>query len=400
MKQSTFNNITEAINDLKMGKIIVICDDESRENEGDFVALAEHTTPEMVNFMITQGRGLLCMPIAQELAQKLNLTSMSHQNTDNFNTAFTISVDHITNSTGISANDRFITIKEIINPQSKASDFRRPGHLFPLIAKPNGVLERPGHTEATVDLAKLCNSESAGIICEIMNPDGTMAKRDNLIEIAIKFNLKIITINDLINYRKYHDKLIKHEITTPLPTKLGNFNIYGYSNILNNEDIVVIVKNDPSQYTSTPFVRIHSECLTGDVFHSLRCDCGEQLEIALKTIEAEGQGVIIYMRQEGRGIGLINKLKAYGLQQNGYDTFDANIKLGFAADLREYFLAAQVLKDLDMTIINLATNNPHKIEELEKYGITIKNRIAIAPESHSSNVRYLETKIKKFGHLI
>ncbi|MFN8771135.1 MAG: bifunctional 3,4-dihydroxy-2-butanone-4-phosphate synthase/GTP cyclohydrolase II [Neisseriaceae bacterium] len=394
-----FNTIEEAISDLKEGKIIVICDDENRENEGDFVTLAENVTPETINFMITHGKGLLCTPISQEIANKLDLNLMTAKNTDNFSTAFTISIDHKTNSTGISAKDRCDTIKEIIKQSSKPEDFRRPGHIFPLIAKKNGVIERPGHTEATIDLARLCGKTEAGLLCEIVNPDGKMARRDDLILIAQKFGLKIITIKDLIEYRKHHDKFIKLEATTSLPTKFGNFRAYGYSNVIDGTHITVIIKGDPKNF-NIPFVRIHSECLTGDVFHSLRCDCGEQLEMSLNTIEQEGQGIIIYLEQEGRGIGLINKLKAYELQENGYDTFDANVKLGFAADLREYFIAAQILKDLGIIKIKLATNNPHKIEELERYGITIVDRIAVSTHPHKHNAQYLQTKIKKFGHII
>ncbi len=399
MKQTTFNTIPEAISALQMGEIIIVCDDEHRENEGDFVALAEHVTPTIVNFMITHGRGLLCMPISQEIATKFNLNHMVHQNTDNFSTAFTISVDHKTNTTGISALDRYTTIKELINSESTINDFRRPGHIFPLIAKTQGILERKGHTEATVDLAKLCGSNHAGVICEIINADGTMARRDNLIGLAKKFGLKIITIKDLIHYRKCNDKLVTCEATATLPTKFGNFSIYGYSNILDKEEIAVIVKGNPKEFVE-PFVRIHSECLTGDAFHSLRCDCGEQLEMSLNTLETENQGLVIYLPQEGRGIGLINKLKAYKLQQQGFDTFDANIELGFEADGREYFIAAQILKDLEINTIRLATNNPQKIRELEQFGITVKNRISVKSESHMHNVNYLETKIKKFGHLL
>lgn len=399
MQKTIFNTIPDAINSLKMGQVIIICDDENRENEGDFVALSEHVTPEMINFMITHGRGLLCMPISSEIADKFKLIPMVTQNTDNFATAFTVSVDHKTNSTGISAFDRYTTIKEFNNPEATHNDFRRPGHIFPLTAKAHGVLERAGHTEATVDLARLCGSNPVGIICEIINEDGTMSRRDQLIKIAKQFNLKIITIKDLIHYRKCNDKLVTCEAITNLPTKFGNFSIYGYASIIDKKEIAVIVKGNPKNFVE-PFVRVHSECLTGDAFHSLRCDCGEQLEMSLKTLEAENQGLIIYLPQEGRGIGLINKLKAYELQQNGFDTFDANIELGFEADGREYFVATQILKDLNINTVRLATNNPHKINELEKFGIVVKNRISVKPTSHAHNINYLETKIKKFGHLL
>lgn len=398
MTQIHFNRVEEAITDLKNGKVIIVCDDISRENEGDFVALAENVSPEIINFMITNGKGLLCTPITKEIAKHLDLHNMSHNNTDNFSTAFTISIDHKSNSTGISAHDRARTIQEMIDPKARPSDFRRPGHVFPLVAKDYGVLERAGHTEAAVDLAKLCNKLPAGVICEIVNYDGTMARRDDLMVVAQKFNLKIITITDIINYRKCHDKLVKFETFAELPTKFGHFTMYGYSNMIDNSDIAVILKGNPKDF-DTPFVRIHSECLTGDIFHSLRCDCGDQLEIALQTIEKEEQGIIIYLRQEGRGIGLINKLKAYVLQEKGYDTAQANVALGFAEDLREYFVASQILKDLNISKIRLATNNPHKIKELEQYGINIVDRIAIKSKPHKENIKYLQTKIDKFGHL-
>ena len=399
MHDIKFDSIADAIDDLKNGKVIIICDDEKRENEGDFVTLADNITPEIVNFMITHGKGLLCTPIDTTTAKQLNLHMMVDQNTDNLSTAFTVSVDHKTNTTGISVFDRCVTIKELTNCTAQITDFRRPGHIFPLIARQNGVLERAGHTEATIDLAKLCGASKVGVICEIVNPDGQMARRDDLLKLAKKFNLKIITIKDLVTYRKRYDKLVSLEAKADLPTKFGKFTIYGYVNLLNNEHISVIVKGEPNQFNN-PFVRIHSECLTGDVFHSLRCDCGEQLDISLKTIEQEGQGIVIYLKQEGRGIGLINKLKAYELQQNGLDTFDANVKLGFGADMREYFIAAQVLRDLGMANIRLATNNPQKVEEMIKYGITVTKRIPIQPTPHKYNQDYLNTKTEKFGHLL
>ncbi len=398
--KNTFDTIADAINDLKQGKIVIVCDDENRENEGDFVALAEFATPEVVNFMITHGRGLVCMPVSVEYAEKLNLTPMVNKNTDNLNTAFTISVDHITNSTGISAFDRATTITKIIDPKSAINDFRRPGHIFPLVAIKNGVLGRLGHTEATVDLARMCDSKPAGIICEIMNTDGTMARVNDLFKIATRFDLKIITIKDLVLYRKNVEKLIKREAVAELPTQIGKFDIYGYSNTFDDKEHLAIVKGDLKYSDKIPLVRIHSECLTGDVFHSLRCDCGEQLNKALTTIEKEGVGVVIYLRQEGRGIGLINKIKAYKLQQEGLDTVEANLKLGFPDDMREYLIAAQILRDLDCTEIRVITNNPEKIKELESYGIKVSGRVVLESTRYPENTRYLDTKVEKFGHFL
>ena len=398
--KNKFDSIADAINDLKQGKVVIVCDDENRENEGDFVALAEFATPGVVNFMITNGRGLVCMPISSDYAEKLNLNPMVNKNTDNLNTAFTVSVDHITNSTGISAFDRATTIAKIIDSNSKASDFRRPGHIFPLIAIKSGVLGRNGHTEATVDLAKLSNSKPAGIICEIMNTDGTMARVNDLFKLASQFNLKIITIKDLIVYRKNVDKLIKREAVADLPTQIGKFEIYGYSNTIDNKEHIAIVKGDLKSSTKTPLVRIHSECLTGDVFHSLRCDCGEQLDKSLKAIEEEGVGAVIYLRQEGRGIGLINKIKAYKLQQSGLDTVEANLNLGFPDDMRDYLFGAQILRDLGCNEIRLITNNPEKINELETYGIKVTERVVFESTRYPENTGYLDTKIKKFGHFL
>ena len=400
--QNKFNTIAEAISDLKQGKMIIVCDDEDRENEGDFVALAEFATPEVINFMITHGRGLLCMPLCEAYAKRLNFAPMVAKNTDNLNTAFTVSVDHISNSTGISAYDRSATIQEILDEQSIASDFRRPGHIFPLIAKPMGVLERLGHTEATVDLARLCNSKPAGVICEIINADGTMARVNDLFKIAEQFDLKMITIKDLVHYRKCEEKLIVREANALLPTQLGNFSMYGYSNIIDTEEHVAVVKGDIQNIPAgkIPLVRIHSECLTGDVFHSLRCDCGEQLNKALMAIEEEGYGIIIYLRQEGRGIGLINKLRAYELQQTGLDTVQANLELGFPDDMREYLLAAQILRDLGVNEIRLITNNPEKIKELEGYGIKVSERVSLESTRYPENTAYLATKIEKFGHFL
>lgn len=399
MEKYHFNTIEEAIADLKHGKVIIICDDQNRENEGDFATLAENINPDIINFMITEGKGLVCAPISQEIANHLKLEPMTITNTDKFTTNFTVSIDFKTNTTGISAIERADTIKAIINNNISATDFKKPGHIFPLVGVKNGVLERAGHTEAIIDLAKICNKKHAGVICEIISQTGKMATQAELFAIAKKFSLKIISIKDIIHYRKKYDKLVHRESITTLPTKFGEFYIYGYSNIISTDHTVAIIKGNPQNF-NTPFVRIHSECLTGDVFHSLRCDCGEQLEMALSTIEEEGQGIIIYLRQEGRGIGLLNKLKAYELQEQGLDTFDANLALGFDADMREYFIASQILKDLGITTIQLVTNNPHKINELEQYGITIENRIPVTTNTHEQNINYIQTKIKKFGHLI
>ena len=396
-----FNTINDAITALKLGQIVIVCDDENRENEGDFIVLAEFATPEVVNFMVTHGRGLVCMPLSEEYAKRLSLLPMVEKNTDNLNTAFTVSIDHISNTTGISAYDRSVTINKVLDESSIATDFRRPGHIFPLIAKNGGVLDRMGHTEAMVDLAKLCNAKPVGVICEIMNFDGTMARVDELMQIAKQFDLKIITIKDLIHYRKMHDRLLVREAVANLPTSLGKFTIYGYSNLINQDECIAVVKGDLSKLANTsPLVRVHSECLTGDVFHSLRCDCGEQLDNALKLIEQEGLGVVIYLPQEGRGIGLINKLRAYELQEKGIDTVDANLQLGFPVDLREYFIAKQILRDLGISKIRLITGNPDKIKELENYGISITERVVMPSNPHPENTKYLETKAQKLGHFL
>lgn len=398
-----FDTIDSALEDLKEGKVIIVCDDENRENEGDFVALADLVTPEVINFMITHGRGLVCMPIDELYRNRLQLPIMVDNNTDNFNTAFTVSIDHMSNSTGISAFDRATTIRMVLSDNVVANDFRRPGHIFPLVANSGGVLKRHGHTEAAVDLARLCKSSPAGVICEIMNEDGQMARRDDLIQLGKTHGLKVITITDLIEYRKRFDRLITREANAILPTKLGEFNIIGYSNQIDKNEHVAIIKGDLNSSVA-PLIRIHSECLTGDVFHSLRCDCGEQLDSALKLIEKESLGAVIYLRQEGRGIGLLNKLKAYELQESGADTVEANLQLGFASDSREYFLAAQILLDLGITQVQLITNNPDKIAALERYGIKVVKRVAIKIDLHDANKKYLEkylkTKATKFGHYL
>ena len=400
-------SIDDAINDIKKGKLLIVIDDEDRENEGDLVCSAELCTAEMVNFMSKFGKGLICTPVSKDIAERLELTLMVNNNTSLHETGFTVSVDYLHNTTtGISAEDRAKTINAIVNPNTKPADLGRPGHIFPLIAQKGGILKRAGHTEAVIDLMKIANLKEAGVLCEIINDDGTMARIKDIIPFAQKHNLKIITLKDLISYRLERESLVQCVAVANLPTIYGNFTMLGFENNIDNLEHIAIVKGEINadgkliNNNEPILVRVHSECLTGDVFNSLRCDCGNQLHQAMKIIDEKGEGVIVYMRQEGRGIGLLSKIKAYSLQDEGYDTVEANLKLGFTPDSRNYGIGAQILRYIGVNKMQLITNNPTKRVGLESYGIEVTNLVNIEVTPNEHNCFYLKTKKDKLGHLL
>jgi 3,4-dihydroxy 2-butanone 4-phosphate synthase/GTP cyclohydrolase II len=403
-KELIFDSVEEAIEDIKNGKMVIIADDEDRENEGDVICAAEMITPEIINFMASEAKGLICLSLTNERTEKLGLYSMATVNTDNHGTAFTVSIDATSAfgvTTGISASDRATTIKIALDEKTQPSDLRKPGHVFPLMAKPGGVLERVGHTEASADLARLAGLKPAGVICEILNPDGTMARRDELRQFANKHGFKFITVAQVIAYRLKHERFVKRMAQATLPTEHGIFDIYGFINEIDGSEHVALVKGSSKDFEDKiPVVRMHSECLTGDIFHSLKCDCGNQLAAALEHISQQECGALVYLKNhEGRGIGLVNKIKAYSLQEKGCDTVEANIALGFAPDLRDYGVGAQILLDLGIKNFKLITNNPTKIVGLEGYGLNIVDRIALPPSINKHNARYMATKKEKMEHI-
>lgn len=392
-------SVKEAIEELKKGKLILVTDDEDRENEGDLICAAEFATTENVNFMASKARGLICMPMSAEIADKLKFSPMVPVNTDNHETAFTVSVDHKDTTTGISAAERGMTARMIVSDEAQAEDFRRPGHMFPLVSRKGGVLVRGGHTEATVDLLKLAGLKACGLCCEIMVDDGTMMRKTELENFADENDLVMISIAQIREYRKVYDTIVECASIAKMPTKYGEFMAHCYVNTITGEHHVALVKGDIGDGRNV-LCRVHSECLTGDVFGSMRCDCGQQLETALKMIEKEGRGILLYMRQEGRGIGLVNKLKAYKLQEEGMDTLEANIALGFPGDMREYYVGAQILREIGVKSLNLLTNNPDKVYQLEDYGISINKRVPIEIEANVYDLFYLQTKRARMGHLL
>ena len=398
--QACFATVEEAIEDIRQGKMVVVCDDEDRENEGDLTLAAQFATPEAINFMAKEGRGLICLALTPDRCDELGLDLMAAKNESPFETAFTVSIEAREGvTTGISAHDRAHTIQVAIDPKSRPRDVVQPGHVFPLKAKRGGVLERVGQTEAAVDLARLAGLNASGVICEIMNDDGTMARVDDLVGYCARHGLKMITVADLVAYRRRHDKLVERVVSTALPTAFGDFDVVGYRSLVDDKHHVAMVKGDVAG-TDDVLVRVHSECLTGDVFHSLRCDCGEQLESALAMIEEAGRGVLLYLSQEGRGIGLLNKLRAYKLQEEGLDTVEANLKLGLPADLRDYGIGAQILTDLGLSSIRILTNNPKKIIGLEGYGLSVTGQVPIQPTPNPHNEAYLRAKRDRMGHTL